>query len=113
MDGNGFIAGVQSAVPDANRHDDRNYDFTKVPYYQVDDFFGNDAWYVTVYFVDPAIICNGGRTREEFEAEGTGNRIAVQNGPTPDSLEIVPLDQAGVDDEAVSCVCCRFFVCIG
>ena len=43
MDGNGFIAGVQSAVPDANRHDDRNYDFTKVPYYQVDDFFGNDA----------------------------------------------------------------------
>ena len=98
MDGNGFIAGVQSGVPADLAEDDKWYTYSKVKYYQKDDFFGNDAWFATVYFVDPSIICNGGRTEAQFEAEGTGNRIAIQAGPTPASLETIPLEETGLSN---------------
>ena len=50
-----------------------------------------DAYYATVYFVDTAIICNGGRTEEEFTQQGTGDRLSLQNGPTNTDLMSVPL----------------------
>ena len=99
MDGNGFIAGVQSGVPLDRAYDDKWYDFSTVKYYQRGDFFGTDQYFVTVYFVDPAIICNGGRTQEEFEVEGTGNSFSIQVGPTPDVLEEIPLEQSGFDGQ--------------
>ena len=61
------------------------------PYYVLGDWFGEEAYFVTAYFVDTAIICNGGRTQEEFENEGTGYRVAFQNGPTNVDLQEIPL----------------------
>ena len=98
MDGNGFIAGMQSAVPLDKTADEAFYDFSQVSYYQEGDFFGNDVYYVTAYFVDPSIICNGGRSQAQFDAEGTGNRIAIQAGPTPADVEVIPLEEAGLAD---------------
>eukprot|EP00095_Tigriopus_kingsejongensis_P008155 maker-scaffold735_size104922-snap-gene-0.23 protein:Tk08155 transcript:maker-scaffold735_size104922-snap-gene-0.23-mRNA-1 annotation:"protein gooseberry-like isoform x2" len=91
FDGNGFIAGIQTIVPMDKAMDDKYFGFSSSPYYQVGDFFGEDVYYTTVYFVDPSIICNGGRTQEEFMAEGTGNQIAIQNGPTSSDFILAPL----------------------
>ena len=99
MDGNGFIAGMQSAVPLDKTADEAFYDFSQVSYYQEGDFFGNDVYYVTAYFVDPAIICNGGRTQAQFDAEGTGNRLAFQNGPNIGTLLEVPLEEDDMSND--------------
>ena len=64
-----------------------------------------DAYYATVYFVDPAIICNGGRTEEEFSVQGTGDRLSLQNGPTSADLIHVPLNES----EVASDVHIRFY----
>ena len=55
-----------------------------------------DAYFATVYFVDPAIICNGGRTEEEFAAQGTGDRLSLQGGPTSADLITVPLNESEI-----------------
>ena len=60
-----------------------------------------DAYYATVYFVDTAIICNGGRTEEEFNLQGTGDRLSLQNGPINTDLLNVPLNES----EIVADVC--------
>ena len=91
LDGNGFIAGIQSVVMKEYTMDDQFYNFTKNPYYVLGDWNGEEAYFQTVYFVDTAIICNGGRTEEEFQNEGTGNRFSFQNGPTNMDLEEIPL----------------------
>ena len=91
LDGNGFIAGIQSVVMKQYTMDDQFYNFTKNPYYVLGDWNGEEAFFVTAYFVDTAIICNGGRTEEEFQNEGTGNRFSFQNGPTNMDLEEIPL----------------------
>jgi len=91
LDGNGFIAGIQSVVMKEYTMDDQFYNFTKNPYYVLGDWNGEEAYFQTVYFVDTAIICNGGRTEEEFLNEGTGNRFSWQNGPTNMDLQEIPL----------------------
>ena len=51
-------------------------------------------YYTTVYLVDPSIICNGGRTQADFDAEGTGNSVSFQNGADPlTDLISIPLTQ--------------------
>jgi len=37
-----------------------------------------DAYLTTMYFVDPSIICNGGRSKDMFEDQGTGDRLVIQ-----------------------------------
>ena len=91
LDGNGFIAGIQSVVMKEYTLDDQFYNFSNNSYYILGDWNGEEAYFVTVYFVDTAIICNGGRTEEEFQSEGTGNRLAFQNGPTNMDLQEIPL----------------------
>ena len=53
--------------------------------------FYSQAYLTTAYFVDPNIICNGGRSQEDFDRDGTGNVLLFQNGPTPEYLEAAPL----------------------
>ena len=38
------------------------------------------------------------RSEEEFMAEGTGNRISFQNGPTNSDLQQIPLIMEEVDE---------------
>jgi len=90
LDGNGFIAGLQSVVMKENALDEV-YDFTNNPYYVLGDWNGEEAYFITAYFVDTAIICNGGRTEEEFLNEGTGNRLSFQSGPTNMDLQEIPM----------------------
>ena len=66
LDGNGFIAGVQTVVMKDLASDDV-YNFTNSPYYVPGYWNGEEAYFVTAYFVNTSIICNGGRTEEEFQ----------------------------------------------
>ena len=62
---------------------------------QPGDFFGGVVYFTTAYFVDPAVICNGGRSQLQFQAQGTGDRLLFQTGPTPDAFLEAPLTQVG------------------
>jgi hypothetical protein len=66
-------------------------DLTVQPAHQLDMWKDQEAYFATAYFVDPAIICAGGRFTEEWESQGTGDRLLVQVGETPDSLLNIPL----------------------
>jgi len=94
----GYIAGVQSVLP--TKYLDTNIvnPFAN-PSYQLDDWLGEEAYFTTAYFVDPEIICNGGRDSSMWESQGTGDRLLLQNGPTPDDLLSVPLTQDEADAE--------------
>ena len=92
LDGNGFIAGVQTVVMKDLASDDV-YNFTNSPYYVPGYWNGEEAYFVTAYFVNTSIICNGGRTEEEFQSEGTGSRLAFQNGPTNMDLQEIPMQK--------------------
>ena len=90
FDKNGFIAGIQHVVP-FEMADQTLYDFEGSDFYVLTDYFGQDAYYTTAYFVDPSIICNGGRTQEDFDNDGTGTELHFQTGPTIESLLTAPL----------------------
>ena len=51
------------------------------------------------YFIDPELICGEGRTLENFEKSGTGNRLIFLNGTT--NFE-VPLDLDEIEGKNVS-----------
>lgn len=98
FDDAGFIAGSQSVI----RQEIVDTDIVHIenmPAYQEDAWFGIPVYVTTMYFVDPAIICDGGRTQEEFDTQGTGNQLNIQVGPN--SLEVVSLPMsksAAIDD---------------
>lgn len=92
FDDAGFIAGSQSVVPasvaDASA-------MARNPAYQLDYWFEMDAYLTTMYFVDPSIICNGGRSKDMFEDQGTGDRLVIQVGETAiENLVSLPLSKA-------------------
>ena len=91
MDAGGYIAGMQSVVMKEKALDDEFIDFSGNPYYVLDAWFGDEAYYLTAYFVNTTLICDGGRTEEEFADQGTGDRLSLQNGPTPSDLQEIPL----------------------
>ena len=91
LDDKGFIAGMQSVIMKDYTSNDQDYNFSNNPYYVSGDWNGEEAYFVTAYFVDTSIICNGGRTTEEWEREGTGSRLAIQSGPTNRDLLHIPL----------------------
>jgi len=97
FDVNGFIAGMQSVV--AKKFVSAEFDFGAAKWYHEDNVLGNDAFLTSAYFVDPAIICQGGRTQDDFDIDGTGNRLLFQNGPTVNDVIAAPLtlDSAEAD----------------
>ena len=48
------------------------------PAYQLASWFSAPAYLTTMYFVDPSLICAGGRTQDQFDSQGTGDRLVVQ-----------------------------------
>merc|ERR1712047_170796 len=91
----GYIAGVQSVLLESDV--DMSYnDLTKQPVYVQDVWMGQTAWFTTAYFVDPLVICNGGRSPSDWESHGTGDRLLIQTGTT-DNLVSIPLTQAEAD----------------
>jgi len=99
FDVNGFIAGMHSVVAKKFVTTDIfNFDASK--WYRNDNVLGEDAFVTTAYFVDPAIICQGGRSQGDFDMEGTGNRVWFQTGPTTADVQNTPLtlDEANADE---------------
>jgi len=97
LDGNGYIAGMQTVIM-KEKVTDEFFDYSNSPYYVLDSWLSEEAYYTTAYFVDTAIICNGGRTEEDFLTEGTGNRLSFQRGPTNADLQQIPLIEDEVND---------------
>jgi len=100
----GYIAGVQSGLRLADCDLSVNPVDTMDAYQTLEsdsDFFGEPVYFTTVYFSDPAVICNGGRTEEDFQADGTGDRLTMQLGATPDTTMDVPLTQEAADADSV------------
>jgi len=74
FDVNGYIAGMQTSESKTL--------FTPPPGMLgfVDD---GPFWTQTAYFVDPSIICTTGRTKSDFDSQGTGTGLWIQTGPNP------------------------------
>ena len=87
-DVNGFIAGMHSVV--MKKFSTDNWQ-SGSKWYRLDNLFGEEAYLSTAYFVDPASICTG-RTQDQFDSEGTGNRLLFQNGPSTSDTIAAPLD---------------------
>merc|ERR1712156_586496 len=51
LDGNGFIAGIQSVVMKDYTLDDTYYNYSDDPYYVLGDWNGEEAYFFTAYFV--------------------------------------------------------------
>ena len=89
----GYIAGVQSVMLESWT------DPSTPPIHEAytkTEWMGQAAWMTTAYFVDPAIICNGGRSNADYIAQGTGDRLLVQLGAT-DNLVSIPMFQTEAD----------------
>ena len=60
--------------------------------YREDVPLGEEAYLTTAYFISPDRICNGGRTQTEFNSEGTGKYLFLQNGPSIKDVILAPAD---------------------
>lgn len=75
-DVNGFIAGIQTAI-------DQTGPNKYVPSAQNNMhplMVTATLAHLSAYFVNPAIICNGGRTASDYANQGTGTGLWIQNG---------------------------------
>ena len=99
-DVNGYLAGVQSVVPEENTFEDFYFPFSTNPYYVLDVHPSGvgSAYYNTAYFVPVDIICTSGRTQEQFEEEGAGSVVLLQSGPDAGIVTEMPLTDAGMKD---------------
>jgi hypothetical protein len=50
-----------------------NYKFESSPWYKEDTVNGKKVYLTTAYFTNPNNICSTGRTKDEFDGEGTGS----------------------------------------
>ncbi|GBN55867.1 hypothetical protein AVEN_87233-1, partial [Araneus ventricosus] len=67
------------------------FSFERSSAYQLDKILGEEeVYFITTYFVDPNIICNGGRTKLQYEDQGVGTGLWIQNGTNPlrDSVQV-------------------------
>ncbi|CAH1785194.1 unnamed protein product, partial [Owenia fusiformis] len=91
FDKNGFIAGIQAGVPKGLTNG--------FPYPATRHMFNTKGSenVITAYFTNPATICSQGRSSSQFDTEGTGTGMFVQNGPNPLTNFIsVPMTETGI-----------------
>merc|ERR1719322_118020 len=93
FDDAGNLAGSQSVLL-KSAVADSTVPFDSMPAYQDGDFFGEDAFITTAYFMDPELICNGGRPVDKT----AGDRLWIQVGPTPDNFLKVPMTREEADN---------------
>jgi len=89
FDNAGYIAGTQSVVL-KSYVDYKVVDVFNHPAYQLDYLGAEKGYFTTAYFVDPAVICNKGRTEEDFARDGTGDRLLIQVGESHNMLARIP-----------------------
>lgn len=86
-DVNGYIAGIQTGVP-KNQNNSYPNPTLRPPF--VDD---GERWVVTAYFTDPSKICTTGRSASQFQIEGTGTNLYIQNGSLPGGVILIPKNE--------------------
>ncbi|XP_074660405.1 uncharacterized protein LOC141912883 [Tubulanus polymorphus] len=94
FDRNGFIAGIQSALPK-----DKSLNFP-TPQLKFKGMLHEESnkYTETFYFTHPDKICSEGRTQAEFDRDGTGRSLFLQSGPNPSTdLIQIPNSQADMD----------------
>jgi len=99
-DKNGYVAGLQTHLEAGQKVPTKNQDgavFIKE---------ADGGYTLTVYFVDPSKICQG-RSKEEYEAEGTGTGFYIQTGPNPekDFIEAPKLEEDATKNNWVKGTC--------
>ena len=84
FDVNGYIAGIQTGVQKGLSNGFPKNDI-QPPFIEDGEYFK-----LTAYFIDPTIICRRGRSGGQFQNQGTGSDLFIQNGNNPeeDILEI-------------------------
>jgi len=85
FDVNGYIAGMQTSLKQENGWP------TGLPF--VAD---GDRFTVSAYFVDPSIICKGGRSASDFQSQGTGTGLYIQRTAVPEASEQIPRQEPGL-----------------
>jgi len=90
----GYIAGSQSVL---KKKITPIIGFNRSAYVLDEWLDKTEAYFTTAYFVDPAVICDGGRTEEQWEEQGTGDRLLIQIGETPDKLYNIPLTRTEME----------------
>jgi charged multivesicular body protein 7 len=98
FDKNGYIAGMQTAVP------------AESGWVPSDDIIGkyvlNDTtvdpmgvYTLTAYFVEPTTICSTGRNSSQFKMDGTGTDLYIQTGMDPKkNFTKIPEDQDDIKE---------------
>jgi len=92
-DVNGYIAGIQTALPD---NIDNGYpkSVLRPPFVQ-----DGDKFLLTAYFIDPSVICTTGRSKAEFDRDGTGTNLYIQNGTVAEKDSIlVPFQEQNIQN---------------
>jgi charged multivesicular body protein 7 len=92
-DVNGYIAGMQTMLPAS---DYTPHPGTRVPTFVKYAVNGVDYWVVSAWFVDPAIICKGGRTPDQYQQQGTGDRLLLQIGQTMKDMLVIPMQESDI-----------------
>ena len=85
FDVNGYIAGIQSGIPN-NLYNGYPHLNLQPPFIQDGDLFK-----LTAYFTDPSTICRRGRSEQRIRLDGTVEYLLIQNGTRPevDLIEIL------------------------
>jgi charged multivesicular body protein 7 len=95
FDKNGWIAGIQTSVPEYVKWVPSP---TYLNSYILNETDHENRLTLTVYFVDPKIVCTG-RTPKQFAEEGTGTDLYIQNGSNPKTdYQKIPMTQDEIKD---------------
>jgi len=95
-DSQGYVAGIQNAYS-KSFVDSNNiaYRFGSEPFVQ-DSIDGEDYYVLTAYFVNPDVICDSGRTQEEFERSPVGTELNLVGGTLIQSDSMIPNNETDV-----------------
>jgi len=110
FDVNGYIAGMQTMIPAS--------DYTPIPgtgasAYTKYPAGGVDYYVLTVFYVDPAIVCKPGRTPDQYNQQGTGDRLLLQIGQTLTGADMLNIPMQESDITATAWTLGHCFVTMG
>lgn len=103
FDVNGYIAGIQSGIPN-NLYNGYPHLNLQPPFIQDGDLFK-----LTAYFTDPSTICRRGRSEQRIRLHGTVEYLLIQNGTRPE----VDLIEIALEESKTSWVKGRCFPGMG
>jgi len=94
FDTKGHVAGFQSLAPQSEVIDPAsNFKYDKVPMYRNYTMNGINYFLITVYFIQPNLICSGGLKNGNL---GSESQIFFQTGPSDKYLRIGPKKRSEV-----------------